>query len=74
MNLNDALATRGVQAVQQFDAFADFVATGGDFAELTQPFCKPVSHLRKGCTVQRLVADSGDASWLSGGGGNRFKC
>ena len=47
MNLNQALAERGVQAVQQFgDAFADFVATGkANFAELTQSILQDLSRI-----------------------------
>ena len=47
MNLNEALATAGVQAVQQFgDAFADFVATGkSSFAELTQSILQDLSRM-----------------------------
>ena len=47
MNLNEALAERGVQAVQQFgDAFADFVATGkASFAELTQSILQDLSRI-----------------------------
>ena len=47
MNLNEALATSGVQAVQQFgDAFADFVATGkASFAELTQSILQDLSRI-----------------------------
>ena len=47
MNLNEALAARGVQAVQQFgDAFADFVATGkASFAELPQSILQDLSRI-----------------------------
>ncbi len=47
MNLNEALAARGVQAVQQFgDAFADFVATGkASFADLTRSILQDLSRI-----------------------------
>ena len=47
MNLNQALATAGVQAVQQFgDAFADFVATGkASFADLTRSILQDLSRI-----------------------------
>ena len=54
MNVNQALADAGVQAVQKFgDAFADFVATGkANFADLTRSILQDLSlHLCKGCTV-----------------------
>ena len=47
INLKDALAVRGVQAVQQFgDAFADFVATGkSSFKELTVSILQDLSRI-----------------------------
>ena len=47
MNLNKALAERGVQAVQQFgDVFADFVATGkANFADLTKSILQDLSRI-----------------------------
>ena len=47
MNLNEALATAGVQAVQKFgDAFADFVATGkASFADLTKSILQDLSRV-----------------------------
>ena len=47
INLKDALAVRGVQAVQQFgDAFADFVATGkSSFKELTASILQDLARI-----------------------------
>tara|TARA_A100001201_G_scaffold7720_2_gene12279 strand:- start:443 stop:4180 length:3738 start_codon:yes stop_codon:yes gene_type:complete len=47
MNVNQALADAGVQAVQKFgDAFADFVATGkASFADLTRSILQDLSRI-----------------------------
>ena len=68
MNLNDALATRGVQAVQQFgDAFADFVATGkASFAELTQSILQDLSRIfARAALFKGLSLIPGVGSFLS---------
>ena len=74
LNLNDALATRGVEAVQQFgDAFADFVATGKtSFAELTQSILQDLARIfARAALFQALsfIPGVGNFLGLSGGGG-----
>ena len=68
MNLNQALADRGVQAVQQFgDAFADFVATGkSSFAELTQSILQDLSRIfARAALFKGLSLIPGVGSFLS---------
>jgi lambda family phage tail tape measure protein len=72
MNLNQALAERGVQAVQQFgDAFADFVATGkSSFAELTQSILQDLSRIfARAALFQGLSLIPGIGGFLGLGGG-----
>ena len=78
LNLNDALATRGVEAVQQFgDAFADFVATGKtSFAELTQSILQDLARIfARAALFQALSFIPGVGNFLGlggGGGGSGF--
>ena len=74
MNLNEALATRGVQAVQQFgDAFADFVATGkASFADLTRSILQDLSRIFARAALFKslsLIPGVGNFLGLGGGGG-----
>ena len=72
MNLNEALATAGVQAVQQFgDAFADFVATGkSSFAEFTSSILQDMSRIfAKAALFQGLSLIPGVGNFLGLGGG-----
>ena len=76
MNLNEALATRGVQAVQQFgDAFADFVATGkASFADLTRSILQDLSRIfARAALFKSLSLIPGIGNFLglgsNGGGG-----
>ena len=72
LNLNDALATRGVEAVQQFgDAFADFVATGKtSFAELTQSILQDLARIfARAALFQTLSFIPGVGNFLGLGGG-----
>ena len=68
MNLNEALATAGVQAVQQFgDAFADFVATGkANFADLTRSILQDLSRIfARAALFKGLSLIPGVGSFLS---------
>ena len=68
MNLNQALAERGVQAVQQFgDAFADFVATGkANFADLTRSILQDLSRIfARAALFKGLSLIPGVGSFLS---------
>ena len=68
MNLNEALATAGVQAVQQFgDAFADFVATGkSSFADLTRSILQDLSRIfARAALFKGLSLIPGVGSFLS---------
>ena len=74
MNLNQALAERGVQAVQQFgDAFADFVATGkANFADLTRSILQDLSRIFARAALFKglsLIPGVGNFLGLGGGGG-----
>lgn len=76
MNLNQALATAGVQAVQQFgDAFADFVATGkASFADLTRSILQDLSRIfARAALFKSLSLIPGIGNFLglgsNGGGG-----
>ena len=73
MNLNEALATTGVQAVQQFgDAFADFVATGkASFADLTRSILQDLSRIFARAALFKglsLIPGVGNFLGLGGGG------
>ena len=74
MNLNEALATAGVQAVQQFgDAFADFVATGkANFADLTRSILQDLSRIFARAALFKafsFIPGVGSFLGLGGGGG-----
>ena len=74
MNLNQALATAGVQAVQQFgDAFADFVATGkANFADLTRSILQDLSRIFARAAFFKglsLIPGIGNFLGLGGNGG-----
>ena len=72
MNLNQALAGAGVQAVQKFgDAFADFVATGKtSFRELTVSILQDMSRIfARAALFQALSAIPGVGSFLGLVGG-----
>ncbi len=72
MNLNQALAERGVQAVQQFgDAFADFVATGkASFADLTRSILQDLSRIfARAALFKGLSFIPGIGNFLGFGGG-----
>lgn len=67
MNVNEALASAGVQAVQKFgDAFADFVATGkASFKELTVSILQDLSRIfAKAALFQTLSLIPGVGNFL----------
>ena len=73
INLKDALAVRGVQAVQQFgDAFADFVATGkSSFKELTASILQDLARIFARAALFKslsLIPGVGDFLGLKDGG------
>lgn len=74
INLKDALATQGVQAVQTLgDTFADFVATGkADFREMTVSILQDLSRIFARAALFKglsLIPGVGNFLGLGGGGG-----
>ena len=74
MNVNQALADAGVQAVQKFgDAFADFVATGkASFADLTRSILQDLSRIFARAALFKalsFIPGVGGFLGLGGGGG-----
>ena len=72
LNINQALAERGVQAVQEFgDAFADFVATGkANFRDFANSIIKDLARIfAKRALFQGLSLIPGVGSFLGLGGG-----
>lgn len=72
INLKDALATQGVQAVQTLgDTFADFVATGkADFADMTASILQDLARIfAKAALFKGLSLIPGVGNFLGGGGG-----